>query len=117
MNLTLKPDPYRLSIFHEGRKRRVFVGELIYDKSKDRYDLIYDKNYARSESAISLGPGLALIKLKHHSTKGKLFPALADRIPDKNNPAYKDYCKAQGISVSEKNPIILLGTIGKRGPS
>ena len=117
MNLTLKPDPCKLSIFHEGRKRRVFVGELTYDKSKDRYDLIYDKNYARSENAIPIGPDLDLIKLKHHSGKGKLFPALADRIPDKDNPAYKDYCKAQGISVSEKNPIILLGTIGKRGPS
>ena len=117
MNLTLKPATDKLYIFHEGRKRRIFVGELSYDKSKDRYDLIYDKHYARSENAIPIGPDLDLIQLHHHSTKGKLFPTLADRIPDKNNPAYKDYCKAQGISVSEKNPIILLGTIGKRGPS
>ena len=117
MNLIHKPDPDRLFIFHEGRKRRVFVGEILYDRRKDRYDLIYDKNYARSDSAIPVGPNLDLFKLRHHSEKGKIFSALADRIPDKNNPAYKDYCKMQGISESEMNPIILLGTIGKRGPS
>lgn len=117
MNSILKPDPDRLFIFHEGRKRRVFVGEIVYDRKKDRYDLIYDKSYARSDSAIPIGPNLDLFKLRHHSQKGTLFPALTDRIPDKSNPAYKDYCRTQGISVSEKNPIILLGTIGKRGPS
>ena len=117
MNSTLKPDPDRLAIFHEGRKRRIFVGEIIYDKEKDRYDLIYDKKYARSDSAIPISPNLDLFSLRHHSAKGKLFPALKDRIPDKNNPAYKDYCKTQGISEMENNPLILLGTIGKRGPS
>ena len=40
-----------------------------------------------------------------------------DRIPSKENPAYPDYCKSQGISVNETNPIILLIAIGKRGPS
>jgi DNA-binding XRE family transcriptional regulator len=55
--------------------------------------------------------------LRHRSEKGKLFPSFIDRIPDKSNPAYKDYCKAQGVSLNEKNPIILLGAIGKRGPS
>ncbi len=35
----------------------------------------------------------------------------------RENPAYPDYCDSQGISVHEKNLIILLGTIGKRGPS
>src|SRR5262249_387222 len=66
---------------------------------------------------IPIGPDLELVKLQHHSAKGELFPTLADRIPDKSNPAYKDYCRSQGISTTEKNPIILLGTIGKRGPS
>ena len=117
MNDQIKADKNRLQIFHEGRKRRVFVGELIYDKEHDRYELIYDKNYTHSKSAIPIGPDLDLFKLNHVSEKGKLFASLLDRIPDKSNPAYKDYCKTQKISLDEKNPIILLGTIGKRGPS
>ena len=117
MNYPIKPDEYRLKIFHESRKRRILVGELIYDKEKDRYELVYDKNYAHSKNAIPISPDLDLFKLHHQSEKGKLFPSFIDRIPDKSNPAYNDYCKAQGISPTEKNPIILLGSIGKRGPS
>jgi len=117
MNCLTKPDKYRLKIFHESRKRRILVGELIYDKENDRYELIYNKNYAHSKNAIPISPDLNLFKLRHRSEKGKLFPSFTDRIPDKSNPAYSDYCKAQGISSTEKNPIILLGSIGKRGPS
>lgn len=117
MNYQIKSDENRLQIFHEGRKRRIFVGELLYNKEKNRYELIYDKNYAYSKNAIPISPDLSLFKLHHLSKKGKLFSAFIDRIPDKSNPAYKDYCKAQGIFPDEKNPIILLGAIGKRGPS
>lgn len=117
MNCQIKLDKHRLKIFHESRKRRVLVGELIYNKEKDRYELIYDKRYAHSKSAIPISPNLGLFKLRYHSEKGKLFPSFIDRIPDKSNPAYNDYCKTQGISPTEKNPIILLGAIGKRGPS
>ncbi len=117
MNYLTKPEEYRLKIFHESRKRRVMVGELIYNKIKNRYELIYEKNYAYSKNAIPISPDLDLFKLHHHSEKGKLFPSFMDRIPDKSNPAYNDYCKTQGISPTEKNPIILLGAIGKRGPS
>ncbi len=117
MNYPIKLDENRLQIFHEGRKRRVFVGELVYDKEKDKYELIYDKNYVNSKKAIPIGPDLTLFKLRHRSEKGKLFSSFIDRIPDKSNPAYKDYCKSQGISPNEKNQIILLGSIGTRGPS
>ncbi len=117
MNYPCKPDEYRLKIFHESRKRRILVGELTYDKKNDKYELIYDKNYAHSKNAIPISPDLDLFKLHHQSEKGKLFPSFIDRIPERSNPAYNDYCKAQGISPAEKNPIILLGSIGKRGPS
>lgn len=117
MNYRTKLDEHRLKIFHESRKRRILVGELIYDKKNDRYELIYDKNYAYFKNAIPISPDLDLFKLHHQSEKGKLFPSFIDRIPDKSNPAYSDYCNMQGISTAEKNPIILLGSIGKRGPS
>lgn len=117
MNYSIKPDKNRLHIYHEGRKRRVFVGELSYDVEKDRYELSYDERYAHSRMAISISPELSLFKLKHYSKKGELFHAFVDRIPDRDNPAYEAYCAAQGISVKERNPIILLGAIGRRGPS
>lgn len=117
MGDNLKPNQEKLNIFHEGRKRRIFVGELIYSKEQEIYELIYDESYVYSDTAIPLGPELDLFKLHHRSEKGKLFKSLQDRIPSKENPAYKDYCASQGISSDEKNPIILLGSIGKRGPS
>lgn len=117
MNSKVKRNEERLHIFHEIRKRRVFVGELSYVKEKDQYELIYDKKYVGLKNAIAIGPGLDLFKTRHVSKKGELFPIFQDRIPSRMNPAYEDYCDSQGISVEEKNPIILLGTIGKKGPS
>lgn len=113
---SIKLNKNRLQIFHEGKKRRIFVGELIYDEKHDKYELNYDEKYANSKTAIPISPELSLFKLKH-SSKGKLFPVFMDRIPEKSNPAYADYCKSQGISPNEKNLMILLGTIGRRGPS
>lgn len=110
-------DVSRLYVFHEGRKRRVFVGQLAYVEEMDQYEFFYDKKYAHSKRAIPLGPELDLFKLRHVSTKGKLFPSLMDRVPLKSNPAYEEYCRSQGISPNENNLIILLGAIGKRGPS
>lgn len=110
-------DTTKLLVFHEGRKRRIYVGELSYLEKKDRYQFIYDKKYTLSKNAIALGPNLDLFKEIIISPKGKLFATFFDRIPSKENPAYKDYCISQGISVDEKNLIVLLTTIGKRGPS
>ncbi len=112
-----KIDANRILVFHEARKRRIFVGELSYQKEKDQYEFIYDKKYLASKTAIPVGPELSLFKKKHTTTRNKLFPSFQDRIPSKANPAYEDYCKAQGISPNEKNPIVLLGFIGRRGPS
>jgi len=117
MNTSTKLDKNRLHVFHEGRKRRVFVAELIYNKEKDRYELTYNYNYANSKTAIPISPDLSLFKEKHYSKKGTMFPAFIDRIPEKSNPAYVSYCKSQGISPNEANLIVLLGAIGKRGPS
>lgn len=111
-----KVDKSQLQVFSESRKRRVFVGTLIWDQNKNNFEFKYDLKYSKSKSAIPVGKELDLFK-KSHLSKGKLFPSFADRIPSKENPAYEDYCKSQGISVDETNPIILLISIGRRGPS
>lgn len=113
----IKPRNDKLHIYHEGNKRRIFVAELIYLKNLDQYELTYDEKYANSKSAIPVGPDLSLLHLKHKSEQGKIFSSFLDRIPDPENPAYPEYCEHTGIAVNEDNPIILLGTIGKRGPS
>lgn len=117
MHYPVNVDEHHLKIFHEGRTRRLFVADLKYDAKKNKYLLEYDKHYVRLKNAIALGPHLDLFTLKHYSQKGKMFSIFLDRIPDPQNPAYPDYCRSQGISIHEKNPIILLGTIGRRGPS
>lgn len=108
--------PTQLNVFSESRKRRIFVGMLKWDNSKNTFEFKYDVKYLRSKKAIPIGKELNLFK-KTHVSRGKLFPSFADRIPPKSNPAYKDYCRAQGISVDEKNPILLLISIGRKGPS
>ena len=117
MNSKVQLIKNKLHIFHEIRKRRIFVGELIYIKENDQYELTYDKKYVGLKNAIAIGPDLELFKIHHVSKKGELFPVFQDRIPSKSNPAYEDYCYSEGISPNEKNSIILLGTIGKKGPS
>lgn len=117
MNSTLNLNKDKLHIFHESRKRRRFVAELNYIKEKKQYELIYDKHYVQLKNAIPIGPDLDLFTLRHVSKNNELFASLRDRIPSKANPAYVDYCRSQGISYSEKNPLVLLGSIGKRGPS
>ena len=102
MRYPLQLDKTHIKIFHEGRKRRIFVGDLIYDVKKDKYCLQYDKNYTLLKQAIPLGPNLSLFQLTHHSKKSEMFPVFLDRIPDKLNPAYPEYCESQGILPDEK---------------
>ena len=111
-----KIDKSQLQAFSESRKRRVLVGTLTWESGKNQFEFKYDPKYAKSKTAIPIGKELDLFK-KSHISKGKLFPSFADRIPSRENPAYEDYCRSQGISVAESNPIILLISIGKRGPS
>ena len=111
-----KIDQSQLHVYSENRKRRVFVGTLIWDKIKNQFEFKYDPKYAKSKKAIPVGIELDLFK-KTNISKGKLFPSFSDRIPSIENPAYADCCKSQGISTNEDNPIVLLVAIGRRGPS
>lgn len=101
-------------VFLERRKSRKLVGELSYDAKEKNYVFQYDKKYLQLK-LIPLGPELPLSRKKFVSKT--LFEPFVDRIPSKENPAYKDYCASVGIDVDETDPFVLLTTIGKRGPS
>lgn len=103
-----------IDVYLQHRKSREFVGRLTRENSK--YLFTYDDAYIYGRKAIPIGPDLP-ISSKVHTSVRKLFPSFEDRIPSKRNPAYKDYCKAVGIDPQEKDQMVLLGTLGQKGPS
>ena len=114
--MQLTKNPNRLEIFSETKRRKVYVGELKFDLKNRIWEFTYDTNYLKSKSAIPIGPEFSL-KKQVYRTKDKLFPSFLDRIPSKANPAYAEYCISQGISPNERNQVLLLTTIGRKGPS
>ena len=105
-----------VDVFLELRKTRTYVGRLEESKNNaQEYNFHYDDKYLYSKTAIPLGPDIPLTKKNHRSQN--LFKSLNDRIPSSKNPSYKEYCENMGISPKERNQIILLATIGRRGPS
>lgn len=102
-----------VDIFLERRKNRLYVGTL--RKENAQYIFTYDDHYLHAKNVIPLGPEFPLTRKVF--TSADLFPSLDDRIPSKQNPAYSEYCYAVGIQPDESDPLVLLSTIGKRGPS
>ncbi len=102
-----------VDVFLERFKTRVHVGKL--ERQKDQFHFTYDLNYMKAKNIFPLGPEFPLFRQDFFSNE--LFPSFADRIPDPDNPAYPDYCAAVGIDPEITDPIILLPTIGRKGPS
>ena len=102
-----------VDVYLEKIKARELVGRLTYQDTN--FIFTYSDKYLNNRRSIPLGPDLPLSKKEFASTQ--LFPTFKDRIPSRENPAYKEYCKMAGIDVSEKDPLILLSTIGSKGPS
>jgi HipA-like protein len=102
-----------VDIFLEKRKTRLHVGVL--EKTNNKLVFTYDDFYFKAKNIIPLGPEFPLTQKQFMSDR--LFPSLEDRIPSQQNPAYSDYCKLMGIDPKERDPFILLSTIGKKGPS
>lgn len=102
-----------VDVYLEKRKTREYVGRL--SRSNSHFIFTYSDSYIYKDKAISLGPDLPLSAKKF--TSKKLFPSFEDRIPSSRNPAYSEYCKMVGIDRDEKNPLILVATLGQKGPS
>jgi HipA-like protein len=102
-----------VQIILEKAASNQLVGALTSRKHGFHFE--YDKEYLHSLKAIPLGPEMPLTRRIYQSEQ--LFRPFADRIPSRENPAYPEYCKSEGISLDEDNPLILLTTIATRGPS
>ena len=102
-----------IDVYLERTSARQYVGRL--SKIRGRFVFEYNEAYRYSGNAVRFGPDLPINKRKHFSLK--LFPSFADRIPSRENPAYKEYCQSVGISPSEKNSFALLVKLGRKGPS
>lgn len=102
-----------IQVFLEKNNSNELVGELTLKTGE--FDFVYDNAYLHSPTAISLGPEMPLTRRTYHSTE--LFRPFVERIPSHENPAFPEYCKSAGISPDETNPLVLLSTIGSRGPS
>ncbi|HQB09873.1 MAG TPA: HipA N-terminal domain-containing protein, partial [bacterium] len=102
-----------IDVYAEFGKSRILVGRL--HKIKDKFQFTYDRKYLKSEKKLSLGPEFPMTKIRFFSDS--LFNSFKDRIPSKENPAYSEYCEKFGVSSDENNELILLATIGSRGPS
>lgn len=102
-----------VDVYIENRKTRTFAGRLTRDEKT--FTLTYDDRYLHEKTAVSLGPELPLTKKTF--TSKTLFPSLRDRIPSRENSAYSDYCAHFGIDIDERDELVLLSTIGRKGPS
>lgn len=102
-----------VNIFLERRKTRLYVGALV--RKDGELVFTYDEHYFRARNVIPVGPEFPLTQRQFSSEF--LFPSFVDRIPSLQNPAYPEYCEMMGIDPKEKDPLVLLSTIARRGPS
>ncbi len=102
-----------VDVYLQRRISREYVGRL--KRKGGLFVFSYDERYLFSDRALALGPDLPLTKKVFKSRK--LFPTFEDRIPLRANPVYPEYCQWVGISVDERDPMVLLSTLGQKGPS
>ncbi|MDP1609159.1 MAG: HipA N-terminal domain-containing protein [Chlamydiales bacterium] len=108
MNKSLKV--IGVAIFLKKRTTRILVGEL--RRVHQVLTFTYDERYFQAKHIIPLGPEFPLTQRQFESKT--LFPSFQDRIPSLENPAYKEYCLATGVDPEEKDPFLLLSTIGRK---
>lgn len=107
----------KLAVYLERRKSKELVGylEKRLHGGKSQYTFTYEDRYLKKKTSIPLGPEFPLTRKAF--TSQKLFSSFEDRIPSQENPAYPEYCQAVGISPQETDIILLLSTLGRKGPS
>jgi HipA-like protein len=112
-----KPNVVAVDVFAESRKSRRYVGRLSKELTEKvpRFVFRYDPKYLRARFSLAVGPELPLTRREYFSPQ--LFPSFTDRLPSPENPAYQEYLDKFNLLPSEKDPLLLLTTIGRAGPS
>lgn len=102
-----------IDVYSESGKRRIYVGRLF--RVKSGFEFQYSPEWLENEKTFQLGEDMPL---GSEILKFTRFPkSLSDRIPPRSSTNYNRYCEESGISTSENDEMILLGTIGHKGPS
>ena len=102
-----------IKVLCEFEKRRFVVGTLKFEKGC--YEFAYELSWLSYKNTLPIGPDLALQSKTYRSRK--LFESFELRLPPRNSENYQRYCEERGISTTETNKLILLGTVGHMGPS
>lgn len=98
-------------VFMEVYTNRIFVGTLV--RNQGIYEFTYEKSYLKYKKAIPMGLDLPLTRSFFKSEI--LFASFQERIPSKGNRVLTKYCDVFGISIHEKDPLIILSTIARKG--
>lgn len=107
----------RLDFFLEQRSTRIKCGILqrkLINKKRNiyQYEFNYEIDYMDNPNAI---PCAVELTLDQPCFKAKnIWPSILDRLPQRDNPAYPDYCKACEISEDEEDEFLLLSTLGRK---
>lgn len=102
-----------IDVYCELRTRKVRVGRLIQDDQG--YEFQYADSWLDFDGAFDIGPDIPLSRKKYRSTS--LPDSFLSRIPPRNSANYARYCEDRGISANERSEMVLLSTIGHKGPS
>jgi len=104
----------QVNIFSQTKESRILVGRLW--KENEYYCFQYNPAYLKQKTSIPLGPELPKYKTGIFRSK-EFFPSFFERVPSRQNPEYVNYARQWNISPEEKDPLVLISTIGNRGPS
>ena len=108
-----------VKVFNDNRKTNVQepVGtlSLVDTENGPEWEFKYDESWLKTKHRIPVGMDLPL-RAESYISK-KLFVTFEERLPSKENGAYRDYCESWRIGVEESDVLTLLSTLGHRGPS
>lgn len=108
-----------IRVINDNRKTKkqepVGVLALLDTEHGPEWEFKYEDSWLRAKHRIPVGMDLPLSPNPYRSKQ--LFITFEERLPFRENRAYKDYCESWHISVDEGDILTLLSTLGHRGPS
>ncbi|MBI5762035.1 MAG: DNA-binding protein [Planctomycetes bacterium] len=99
--------------WQDPRSRRwTPIARLTHDGTVYRFQ--YTSGAERARREYGFVPLQSFPALEEAYESSDLFPLFSNRLPNSNRPDYSDYVQWLGVTVDERDPIILLGRSGGR---